>query len=63
MLIILILRENLAEDYRDTIELNEVMDSIREKISIDEVQQFTIKKFCQRNHTINLHQSSLPKYF
>jgi transposase len=49
LLILLLLKEYLSEDYRDTVELTEIMDSLREKISLDEVPHFTtIQKFCQR---------------
>ena len=49
LLILLLLKEYLAEDYRDAIELTEIMDSLREKINLDEVPHFTtIQKFCQR---------------
>jgi len=36
-----LLKEYLAEDYRDTIELIEIMDSIRQKIELDEIPHFT----------------------
>jgi len=49
LLILLLLKEYLSEDYRDTTELAEVMDSLREKIHLDQVPHFTtIHKFCQR---------------
>ena len=49
LLILLLLKEYLSEDYRDTVELAEIMDSLREKIHLDEVPHFTtIHKFCQR---------------
>jgi len=49
LLILLLLKEYLAEDYRDTVELTEIMDPIREKIHLDEIPHFTtIQKFCQR---------------
>jgi len=49
LLILLLLKEYLAEDYRDIVELTDLMDSIREKIHLDEVPHFTtIQKFCQR---------------
>jgi transposase len=49
LLILLLLKEYLSEDYRDTVELTEIMDSLREKINLDEVPHFTtIQKFCQR---------------
>jgi transposase len=49
LLILLLLKEYLSEDYRDTVELTEIMDSLRQKIHLDEVPHFTtIHKFCQR---------------
>src|SRR5574343_64120 len=49
LLILLLLKEYLSEDYRDTVELTEVMDTIREKIQLNEVPHFTtLHKFCQR---------------
>ena len=49
LLILLLLKEYLAEDYRDAVELTEIMDSLREKIHLHEVPHFTtIQKFCQR---------------
>jgi transposase len=49
LLTLLFLKEYLSEDYRDTIELTEIMDVIREKIHLDRVPHFTtIHKFCQR---------------
>jgi hypothetical protein len=53
LLILLLLKEYLAEDYRDTVELTEIMDSLREKIQLDEVPHFTtIQKFCHRLNAI-----------
>ena len=49
LLILLLLKEYLSEDYCGTVELTEIMDSLREKISLDEVPHFTtVQKFCQR---------------
>lgn len=49
LLVLLLLKEYLAEDYRDTIELTEIMDSVRKKIQLKEVPHFTtIQKFCHR---------------
>ena len=49
LLILLLLKEYLSEDYRDAVELTEIMDSLRKKIQLDEVPHFTtIQKFCQR---------------
>jgi len=40
LLILLLLKEYLAEDYRDTVELTEIMDSLHEKIQLDELPHF-----------------------
>ena len=49
LLILLLLKEYLSEDYRDTVELTEIMESLREKIHLNDVPHFTtIHKFCQR---------------
>jgi len=49
LLILLLLKEYLSEDDRDTIELTEITDSLQERIHLDEVPHFTtIHKFCQR---------------
>src|SRR5665647_867720 len=49
LLILLLLKEYLSEDYRDTVELTEIMESLREKIHLEEVPHFTtIHKFFQR---------------
>ena len=49
LLILLLLKEYLSEDYRDTVELTEITDSLREKIHLNDVPHFTtIHKFCQR---------------
>ena len=49
LLTLLLLKEYLAEDYRDTVELIEIMDSIRQKIDLEKIPHFTtIQKFCHR---------------
>ena len=49
LLTLLLLKEYLSEDYRDTVELAEIMDSIRTQIHLDNVPHFTtIHKFSQR---------------
>ena len=66
LLILLLLKEYLSEDYRDTVELTEIMDSLREKIHLDEVPHFTkIQKFCQRirSSTFNRLLKWLMKMF
>jgi hypothetical protein len=46
LLILILLKEYFSEDYRDTVELTKIMDSLREKINLDEVPHFTtIHKF------------------
>jgi hypothetical protein len=53
LLILLLLKEYLAEDYRDTVELTEIMGSLREKIHLNEVPHFTtIHKFSQRINSL-----------
>ena len=37
LLLLLLLKEYLSEDYRDTVELTEVMDTLREKLQLDAV--------------------------
>jgi hypothetical protein len=55
LLILLLLKEYLAEDYRDTIELTEIMESLRERIHLEEVPHFTtIQKFCHRIRSFTL---------
>jgi hypothetical protein len=66
LLILLLLKEYLSEDYRDTVELTEIMDSLREKIHFDEVPHFTtIQKFCQRirSSTFSRQLNRLIKQF
>jgi hypothetical protein len=66
LLILLLLKEYLSEDYRDTVELTEIMDSLREKIHLDEVPHFTtIHKFCQRirSSTLSRLLNRLMKMF
>ena len=41
---ILLIKEYLSEDYRDTVELTEIMNSLWEKIHIDEVPHFTMSQ-------------------
>ena len=66
LLILLLLKDYLFEDYRDTVKLIEIMDSLREKIRLDEVPHFTtIQKFCQRirSSTFNRLLNRLMKMF
>ena len=49
LLTLLLLKEYLSEDYRDAVELAEIMDPIRAQIHLDTVPHFTtLHKFCQR---------------
>ena len=53
LLTLLLLKEYLATDYRDTVELIETRDVLMEKINLDEIPHFTtIQKFCLRLNTI-----------
>jgi hypothetical protein len=66
LLVLLLLKEYLSEDYRDTIELTEVMDSVRQKIHLNEIPHFTtIQKFCHRikSFIFNRLLSRLMKMF
>ena len=66
LLILLLLKEYLFEDYRDTVELTEIMDSLRVKIRLNEVPHFTtLQKFCQRirSSTFTRLMNRLTKMF
>ena len=66
LLILLLLKEYLSKDYRDTVELTEIMDSLGEKIRLDEVPHFTtVQKFCQqiRSSTFNRLLNRFMKMF
>lgn len=53
LLVLLLLKEYLATDYRDTVELIDTMDVLKEQINLDEIPHFTtIQKFCLRLNTI-----------
>jgi len=43
LLVLLLLKEYLAEEYRDTIGLTEIMSTVREKIQLKDVPHFTTK--------------------
>lgn len=61
-----LLKKYLSEDYRDAAELAEIMDSLREKIHLNQVPHFaTIHKFCQRirSSTFNWLLNRLVKMF
>jgi len=67
LLTLLLLKEYLSEDYRDTVEITEIMDSLRETIHLDEVPHFTtIHKFYQRIQSLTFNRfiiSHMPKNF
>jgi hypothetical protein len=68
LLTLLLLKEYLSEDYRDAVELAEIMDSIRVKIHLDTVPHFTtIHKFSQRmrssTFTRLLNEKTIPENF
>jgi hypothetical protein len=49
LLILILLKEYLSEDYRDTVELTDLMNEIKLKINLDSVPHFTtLHKFSQR---------------
>jgi len=49
LLALLLLKEYLSEDYRDTVELFEIMGALKEQIHLEEIPHFTtLHKFCQR---------------
>jgi hypothetical protein len=53
VLILLLLKEYLSEDYRDSVELLETMETIKETINLKEIPHFTtLQKFCQRIRSI-----------
>lgn len=64
LLILLLLKEYLSEDYRDKVGLNVIMDSLRENIHLNEVPHFTtIHRFCQwiRSSTFSQGLNRLTK--
>jgi hypothetical protein len=66
LLVLLLLKEYLSEDYRDITELAEIMGTLRQKIHLNEVPHFTtIHKFCQRirSSTFNRLLNRLMKMF
>ena len=49
LLILILLKEYLSEDYRDTVDLTNLMDEIKQRINLDSVPHFTtLHKFSQR---------------
>jgi len=57
LLILLLLKEYLSEDYRDTVELCEIMSTLKEQIHLGEIPHFTtLNKYCQRLNSITLNR-------
>jgi len=57
LLVILLLKEYLGENYREIVDLVEVMDSIKEAIDLEDIPHFTtIQKFCQRLNSVTLNR-------
>ena len=53
LLILILLKEYLSENYRNTVELTELMDEIKLKIDLDSVPHFTtLHKFSQRINSL-----------
>jgi hypothetical protein len=53
LLVLLLLKEYLSEDYRDTVELPETIEVLMEIINLDDIHYFTaIQKFCQQLNPI-----------
>jgi hypothetical protein len=49
LLILILLKEYLSEDYRDTVELVDLMNDIKQRINLDSIPHFTtLHKFSQR---------------
>jgi len=49
LLILILLKEYLSEDYRDTVDLVDLMNEIKQKINLDSIPHFTtLHKFSQR---------------
>ena len=56
LLFLLLLKEYLGENYREIVDLVEVMDVIKEEIHLEKVPHFTtIQKFCQRMNSVQLN--------
>jgi hypothetical protein len=64
LLILLTLKEYLAEDCQDTIELIEIMDSLKEKIQLNEVLYFMkpqIENLRQLHQTVQVDPEILSQ--
>jgi hypothetical protein len=49
LLILILLKEYLSEDYQDTVDLVDLMNEIKQKITLDSIPHFTtLHKFSQR---------------
>jgi len=67
LLILVLLKEYLNEDYRDIVEIVEVMDKVKEKIGLKQVPHFTtLQKFVTRLNSIyfsGLLQQTLKLFY
>lgn len=55
LLFLFLLKEFLGENYRESVELVDDMETIKEEIHLEKVSHFTmIQKFCQRMHSVQL---------
>ena len=53
LLLLILLKEYLGEDYRDTVELLELMEELKGRIQLNEVPHFTtLQKFSQRINSV-----------
>jgi len=57
LLVLVLLKEYLSEDYRDTVELCEVMSILKEQIHLEEIPHFTtLHKFCHRLNSMTFNR-------
>jgi len=57
LLLLILLKEYIGEDYRDTVELMDLMNEIKGRIQLNEVPHFTtLQKFSQRISSITFNR-------
>jgi len=57
LMVLILLKEYLQEDYRDTVELLAVMDSIRKRLDLDTIPHYTtLHKFTTRISSITFNR-------
>jgi hypothetical protein len=57
LLVLVLLKEYLSEDYRDTVDLCEVMSILKEQIHLEEIPHFTtLHKFCHRLNSMTFNR-------